>query len=81
MGHRVAQFQQAEGVIFLSAPVSGEKSLPPCSNFTDPAKTFLVLKPVSAARMALLAIPNFMKLRRVKLFIIFFPYCYIVLIL
>jgi hypothetical protein len=31
----VTQFQQAEGIIFLSAPVSGEKSFPPSCFGTD----------------------------------------------
>jgi hypothetical protein len=68
----VTQDQQAEGIIFLLAPVLGEKSLPPFSNLMEPAKALaLKIRPVTS--IVPLATPNFKRSRRVKLFI-FPPY-------
>jgi hypothetical protein len=68
MASLVLQAQQAEGIIFLSAPVLGEKSILPAANFMEPARAFPLKIPL-VARTIPLAMPNFIRSRRVIFFI------------
>jgi hypothetical protein len=72
MESRVTQLQQADGIICLSAPVSGEKSLPPLAKFTVPARA---LDAVGApeARTAALAAASLKRSLRVISRFIFIP--------
>jgi hypothetical protein len=70
--HLVTHDQQAVGTAFLSTPVAGEKSLPPYSNLIEPARAW-DSESLPDAIKALLAMPNFTKLRRVIFTVISYP--------